>query len=95
MSEWQAGACATTTNCWSGFSSASKVQAYYDGWYRMLRGDGNTAGTGTRYWSANLFAIASFTDTDPNGVYNLVRPDGTTPPWYDTFKSMSSLDPLR
>jgi hypothetical protein len=95
ISEWQAGACATTTNCWTGFSSPSAVQSYYDGWYRMLRGNGNTAGTGTRYWSANLFAIASFTDTDPNGAYNLVRQDGTTPPWYDTFRSMSTVDPLR
>ena len=95
ISEWEAGTCATTTNCWTGFSSPSAVQSYYDGWYRMLRGDGNTTGTGTRYWSANVFAIASFTDTDPNGVYNLVRQDGTTPPWYDTFRSMSTVDPLR
>jgi len=51
ISEWQAGTCATTTNCWTGFSSPSAVQSYYDGWYRMLRGDGNTTGTGTRYWS--------------------------------------------
>jgi hypothetical protein len=95
MSEWNAGSCATaSTNCWSGWSNPSAVQSFYAGWLGMLRGDGNTTATGTRYWAANVFEIASNSDAGPGGYYNIIRQDGSTPAWYDTFKSYSTTDPL-
>ncbi len=61
----------------------------------MLQGDGTTTGTGTRYWNANVFELASEAPTGYGAYYNLIRKDGTTPAWYDTFKAISTSDPDR
>jgi hypothetical protein len=61
----------------------------------MLAGDGELTDSGTRYWNANLFLIAGNSDTGTGRYYNIIRRDGSTPPWYDTFKTMSTTDPLR
>jgi hypothetical protein len=96
ISEWQAGVCTNlSTSCWSGWSTPATVQSFYSSWLGMLAGDGNTTGAGTRYWAANVFEIASNSDTGPGGYYNIIRQDGTTPAWYDTFKAISTIDPLR
>jgi F5/8 type C domain len=94
ISEWNAGS-HNTDGTWSGWSTPSRVQAFYNGWLTMLQGDGTTTGAGTRYWNANVFELASEAPTGYGAYYNLVRKDGTTPAWYDTFKAISTSDPDR
>jgi len=100
ISEWNAGVSRTTTDHWLGWETPSAVQSFYDGWLHMLQGDGSLTGTGTRYWEASNFEIASNADfvapsTNWPGKYNLINNDGTTSPQYDTFKAVSLADPLR
>ncbi len=94
ISEWNAGS-HNSDGTWSGWSTPSRVQAFYSGWLTMLQGDGVTTGTGTRYWNANVFELASEAPTGYGAYYNLIRKDGTTPAWYDTFKAISTSDPNR
>lgn len=89
ISEWEAGNLA-----WTGWTTASTVQSYYDGWFRyVLQGgalpDGSIGAT-ERWWNANQFVTAS-----DNNYYDMIKADGTTYPWYDTFKSASINDPNR
>ena len=71
------------------------MQAFYSGWLHMLQGDGVTTGSGTRFWDANCFELASESPTGYGADYNLIREDGSTPAWYDTFKAISTSDPDR
>ncbi|HSX52955.1 MAG TPA: Ig-like domain-containing protein, partial [Patescibacteria group bacterium] len=86
ISEWNAG-----NTAWTGWSTPSTVQAFYDGWFKyVLQGqalpDGSVGAT-SRYWSANLFEAA--TDGFP---YDFIKSDGTVQPWYNNFKSASLND---
>lgn len=95
ISEWEPGMCADlTTNCWSGWSDPSQVESYYTGWFNMLQGDGVTTGSGTRYWNANVFELASNDETSPEAYFNIIHEDGTPQAWYNTFKSISLADTL-
>jgi hypothetical protein len=95
ISEWNAGNAESSSNLWSGWTTPSRVQQFYTGWLQMLQGDGNTTGTGTRFWNAGLFLIAGNPDTSVPGYYNFITKSGTARPWYDTFKAISLADPLR
>jgi hypothetical protein len=56
----------------------------------MLAGNGVTTGSGTAYWGANLFELASNgAGTQAPGAYNVIDPDGGTPPWYANFAADS------
>ena len=92
ISEFSAGS-SNSSGTWSGWSTAGRPEAFYTGWYGMLRGDGNL--TGTRYWNCNMFEIASNSDTGSGRYYNIIRADATVPSWYATFKTLSTTDPLR
>lgn len=92
VSEFNAGS-SNSGGTWSGWTIAGQPEAFYNGWLGMLRGDGDL--TSTRWWNNNVFEIASNSDTGSGKYYNLIRQDGTTPPWYDTFKTLSTTDPLR
>jgi len=94
ISEWNAGA-NNSDGTWKGWSNPARVQAFYKGWLRMLQGNGNVKGTGTRYWNANVFELASESAKGYGRYYNLIRKDGTTPAWYQTFKTISRNDPRR
>jgi hypothetical protein len=94
ISEWNAGA-DNSDGIWSGWSTPSMVQAFYSSWLHMLQGNGVTTGTGTRFWDANCFELASESPTGYGAYYNLIREDGSTPAWYDTFKAISTSDPDR
>jgi hypothetical protein len=94
VSEFTAGS-SNSSGTWSGWTIAGQPEAFYNGWFGMLRGDGNLTGSGTRWWNNNVFEIASNSDTGLGRFYNLIRQDGTTPAWYDTFKTLSTTDPLR
>ncbi|MDT4923202.1 MAG: hypothetical protein QOG01_915 [Pseudonocardiales bacterium] len=94
ISEWNAGS-SNSGGAWAGWTIAGKPEAFYRGWLHMLAGDGELTDSGTRYWNANLFLIAGNSDTGTGRYYNIIRRDGSTPPWYDTFKTMSTTDPLR
>ena len=94
ISEWNAGS-NNSSGTWSGWHTPSRVQAFYDGWLHMLQGDGVTTGAGTRYWNANVFELASISAVGFGRYYNLVREDGSTPTWYETFKAVSTNDPNR
>jgi hypothetical protein len=92
VSEWQAGACDNyPSDCWSGFNApGNPVGSYIDGYLAMLAGNGVTTGTGTAYWGANLFELASNgTGTQGPGAYNVINADGSTPPWYANFAADS------
>lgn len=93
VSEWNAGV--SRSDMWSGWTTAGAPEAFYAGWFDMLRGDGVTTGTGTRYWAACLFLIAGNSDTGTGRFYNIIRQDGTVPTWYTTYKTYSTGDPLR
>lgn len=93
VSEWNAGV--SGSDMWSGWTTAGRPGRFYDGWYDMLRGDGTTTGTGTRYWNANVFGIAINSDTGSGRYYNIIRRDGTVPDWYANFAAKSTGDPLR
>lgn len=95
ISEWNAGYSRGGTSDWAGWTTTGAPGAFYDGWYGMLRGDGNTQGAGTRYWAANLFDIASNSDTGTGKWYNYIHQDGTVPAWYANYKNASLNDPLR
>jgi hypothetical protein len=88
ISEWNAGA-ANSGGTWSGWTTPGRPGAFYRGWLDMLAGDGRTTGSGTRYWSANVFEVASNSDTGIGRYYNLVRRDGSTPDWFADFRSRS------
>jgi hypothetical protein len=88
ISEWNAGV--SRSDAWSGWSTPGRPQHFYAGWFDMLRGDGVTTGAGTRYWSANLFLIAGNSDTGSGSSYNLIRRDGSVPPWYYTFREAAT-----
>lgn len=92
ISEWNAGS-SESTGTWSGWSSPARVQDFYAGWLDMLRGDGDTGST--RYWGANCFLIAGNPSKGTGSYYNIIRADGSTPAWYETFRGMSLNDPLR
>jgi hypothetical protein len=92
ISEWNAGDC-NTGGVWSGWSSPERVQSFYAGWLHMLAGDGNLSST--RFWDANVFLLAGNSDTGSGRYYNIIRRDGSTPAWYETFKSISTSDPNR
>lgn len=94
ISEWNAGE-SNSSGTWSGWTTPGRPGQFYDGWYNMLRGDGNTTGSGTRYWNANLFLIAGNSDTGSGRFYNIIRQDGTVPDWYYNYKNQSLSDPLR
>ena len=94
ISEWNAGS-NNSSGTWSGWHTPSRVQAFYDGWLHMLQGDGVTTGAGTRYWNANVFELASISAIGFGRYYNLIREDGSTPTWYETFKAVSTGDPNR
>lgn len=94
ISEWSAGL-SSSAGKWSGWSNPATVQQFFSAWLGMLKGDGNVSGTGTRYWSANTFEIASNSDTGAGRYYNIIRQDGSTPAWYSTFKAISTTDPRR
>jgi hypothetical protein len=94
ISEWNAGA-NNSEGTWSGFSTPARVQAFYAGWLHMLAGDGRTTGAGTRYWHASVFELASESSTGYGRFYNLIRKDGSTPAWYETFKAISTADTKR
>jgi hypothetical protein len=92
VSEWQAGACDSyPSDCWSGFNATGNpVGSYVDGFLSMLAGNGVTTGTGTAYWAANLFELASNgSGTQGPGAYNVINADGSTPPWYANFEADS------
>ena len=92
VSEWQAGACDSyPSDCWSGFNATGDpVGSYVDGFLSMLPGNGVTTGTGTAYWAANLFELASNgSGTQGPGAYNVINADGSTPPWYANFEADS------
>jgi hypothetical protein len=92
VSEWQAGACDSyPSDCWSGYNATGDpVGSYINGYLSMLAGNGVTTGTGTAYWGANLFEIASNgTGTEGPGAYNVINADGTVPTWYADFQSDS------
>ena len=97
ISEWNAGICPSSTNCWSGWGTSGAPGSFYDKWLNMLQGNGATTGSaGTRYWDANLFEVASNTDgTVGPDNYNVIKTDGTTPAWYDNFKAASLNDANR
>ena len=88
ISEWNAGA-NEDDGTWSGFRDPARVSAFYRGWYRMLQGNGRTTGTGTRYWNACVFQLAAESMTGQGRYYNLIRPDGTAPGWFATFRQIS------
>jgi hypothetical protein len=94
ISEWNAGA-NNSSGTWSGWATPSSVQSFYSSWLHMLQGNGVTTGAGTRYWDANCFELASESPTGDGAYYNLIREDGSTPAWYDTFKAISTSDPDR
>jgi hypothetical protein len=94
ISEWNAGL-SNPSSLWASWDTASRVQQFYAGWLNMLAGDGTTTGSGTRFWSANNFLIASNADTGRGSHYNLVKQSGTVSTQYDTFKAVSIGDPLR
>jgi hypothetical protein len=94
VSEWSAGA-DNSDGVWSGWSTPSRVQQFFAGWLKMLQGNGVTTGSGTRFWHASCFELASESPTGDGHYYNLIREDGSTPAWYDTFKQISTSDPLR
>ena len=94
ISEWSAGA-NNSDGTWSGWHTPSRVQAFYNGWLHMLRGNGATTGAGTRYWHASAFELASESPTGLGAFYNLIRENGSVPAWYYTFKAVSTGDPLR
>jgi hypothetical protein len=89
ISEWSAGS-ANSSGTWSGWTTRGRPDQFFSGWYQMLRGDGNTTGTGSAYWSANLFVTASESDTGTSRYYNIIRKDGSVPAWYSTFKDYST-----
>ena len=92
VSEWQAGACDSyPSDCWSGYNAAGNpVGSYIDGYLAMLAGNGVTTGSGTAYWAANLFELASNgSGTQGPGAYNVINADGSTPPWYANFAADS------
>jgi len=85
ISEWNAGV--SRSDSWSGWSTPGRPEQFYAGWFDMLRGDGVTTGAGTRYWNANAFLIAGNSDTGSGRSYNIIRRDGSVPPWYYTFRN--------
>ena len=88
ISEWEAGL-SNSGATWSGWTTGGRPEQFYAGWLQMLRGDGAVTGSGTRYWNANAFLLASESDTGSSKYYNLVKQDGSTQSWYDTFRSFS------
>jgi hypothetical protein len=92
VSEWSPGECPSSGSCWSGWSGCpsscgTAPGAYIDGYLSMLAGDGNTTGSGTAYWDANLFVWASNCGGGADQVYNIANCDGTTPAWYSNVKT--------
>lgn len=87
--EWEAGQLS-----WSQWSNPSAVESFDDGWIKyVLQGQAlpdASVGTTERLWAANLFD-----DATDNDNYDFIKPDGTTQPWYDTFKTDSLNDPNR
>jgi hypothetical protein len=94
ISEWNAGS-SNSGGAWSGWRATGQPDVFYRGWLHMLAGDGVVTGFGTRYWSANVFLIAGNDDAGSSRYYNIIRQDGSTPPWYDTFSAISTTDGLR
>ena len=86
ISEWNAG----NLN-WTGWATSSTVESFYTGWFQnVLQGQAlsdGSVGVTDRYWNANLFDTA----TDHN-YYDFIQSNGTTQPWYQTFKDISLAD---
>lgn len=89
ISEWAPGI-NNSGGTWSGWTTSGAPEAFIAGWFKMLRGNGVTTGAGTAFWNANLFVMASESDTGTNRYYNWIHKDGTVPSWYQTFKNYAT-----
>jgi hypothetical protein len=87
ISEGAAGS-ANGGGSWSGWTTGTRAADFYSGWLNMLTGDGNLTGTGTRYWEYTVFCDAC-NSSSPGNLYDVIKPDGTTPSWYATFRDFT------
>jgi len=85
VSEWSGGSFHSPGPSWAGFGNGG-MPGYVTGYLGVLRGDGIDTGSGTGYWSASLFLLAS--NPQGNG-YNLIEPDGTPSDYYPAYKAAS------
>jgi hypothetical protein len=85
VSEWSGGTYRTPADSWVGYRNGG-MPPYVSGYLKMLEGDGKVTGSGTGYWGASLFQLAS--NPQGNG-YNLIEPDGSPSDYYAAFKAAS------
>jgi hypothetical protein len=71
----------TIDNDWPGNDSQEWTDFYYQAMFSMLREAG--------VWMSNQSTIASHTC----GALDLLKPDGTPKPAYNSYKSVSTTDP--